>query len=81
MRRVPGGMTPDYAVPFSLNPPGFRGDVLLARSLDGEGRSQLGALRQAYPDRKMLVWYKTDGPAQLLPLESAGALLDDALER
>lgn len=80
MRQVPGGMAPDYAVPFSLNPPGFAGDVLVARSLDGEGRSTIAALRQAYPDRKMLVWYKTDGPDQLLPWDEAGPLLDGALE-
>jgi len=81
MRKVPGGLAPDYAVPFSLNPPGFDGDVLVARSMDGEGVSQIAALQQAYPNRKMLVWYKTDGPDQLIPLDDAGPQMDSAREQ
>jgi hypothetical protein len=80
-RSAAGDITPDYAVPFSLNPPGFHGDVLVARSIDGRGESQIEAIREAYPGRKLLVWYKQEGPDQLLPIEDAGALLDHAVEQ
>lgn len=66
-RQLPNGaIWPDYGVGFSLNPVGFRGDVLVARELDPAGRSNLAALRAAYPERVLLVWYIEDGGASRL---------------
>ncbi|MCC7490946.1 MAG: glycosyltransferase family 39 protein [Fimbriimonadaceae bacterium] len=76
MHRAGGSVQPDYGIGFSLNPPGFRGDVLVARELDGAGRSQVAALRKAYPDRLLLVWYKDSGAARLVPLDDVDDLTE-----
>ncbi|NUQ02244.1 MAG: hypothetical protein HUU35_20545 [Armatimonadetes bacterium] len=70
-RRGPGQVVPDYGIGFSLNPPGFRGDVLVARELNQEGESQVAALRRAFGERVMLLWYKNAGVNKLVPWDGS----------
>ncbi len=64
----PGQVVPDYGISFSLNPPGLDGPVLVVRELDQNGRSQLAAIRRAYPERLLLLWYREAGADRLVPL-------------
>lgn len=72
MTQTGGTVEPDYGIGFSLNPPGFRGDALVARELDPEGRSQLAAIRAAWPERVILMWYKPAGKADLRVIQRGG---------